>query len=149
MRSFPMTKIRLGLPISILGFAVLSLLTTAGIFAYLLLGARTVRVDADRVTVAGPLYSTSVPRAEIDPAGVRVVDLDQAPELALSRKDNGLGLPGLKEGWFSLANGQKAFALLTDTARVVVVPTRTGSWLLLSAADADKLVAQLAPSASP
>jgi hypothetical protein len=142
MRTFPMPSARSTLAIVILGFVVLSGTVMATAFMWVTLGSRSVAVGPQRIEVSGALYSNELPLDAVDRAGVRVVDLDQAPELALSGKSNGLGLPGLKEGWFELANGKRAFVMLTDTSRVVVVPS-SREWLLLSVADADRLVDRL------
>ncbi len=142
MRTFPMPSARSTLAIVILGFVVLSGTVMATAFMWVTLGSRSVAVGPQRIEVSGALYSNELPLDAVDRAGVRVVDLDQAPELALSGKSNGLGLPGLKEGWFELANGKRAFVMLTDTSRVVVVPS-SREWLLLSVPDADRLVDRL------
>ena len=142
-KSFPMKKIKLGIPAAILGASIALLLTLGGAFAYVLMGSREIAVSATHLTLDGTLYSKQVDRASIDVSGVRVVDLDKATDLAISSKSNGFGLPGLREGYFDLANGKRAFVMLTDEARVVVVPT-SDEWLLFSAADPESVVAQLA-----
>lgn len=144
-RSYPMTEVRMTLPIAILGPVVAAMITTAMGFSYMLIGHRTVAIGLDRVRVEGAMYSTEVSRAAIAGRGVRLVDLDRTPELAPTHRTNGFGLPGLQEGWFELANGKRAFALLTDTSRVVAIPT-SSHWLLLSASDGARIVARLTPS---
>ena len=141
-RSFPMKKIRLGLPIAIIGSSVLVLLGLAGAFGYVLLGGRQVVVDARGIHLDGALYSKRVDRASIDMDGIRTVDLSTSTELEIEGKSNGFSVPGLREGYFDLANGKRAFVLLTDESRVVVVPT-SGDWLLFSSSDPDKVVAAL------
>jgi hypothetical protein len=141
-RNYPMTKVRMTLPIAILGPAVAAMIATAIGFSYMLIGHRTVAIDRDRVRVEGAMYSTEVSRAAIDGRGIRLVDLDRTPELAPTHRTNGFGLPGLQEGWFELANGKRAFALLTDTSHVVAIPT-SSHWLLLSGTDGARIVARL------
>jgi hypothetical protein len=142
MRTFSMPAARSKLAIVILGFVVLLGTVMAAGFLWVTLGSRTVTVERDRIKVEGALYSDELSRDAIDRAGVRVVDLDHAPELALSYRSNGLGLPGLKEGWFKMENGKRAFLMLTDTSRVVVVPS-SKEWLLLSVPDGERLVEKL------
>jgi hypothetical protein len=52
-------------------------------------------------------------------------------------------MPGYRSGWFRLANGEKALVYVTDTRRVVHVPTTAGYSLLLSVAEADQFVERL------
>lgn len=142
MRTFSMPAARSKLAIVILGVVAAIGLVLASAFLWVMLGPRTVTVAPDRVRVSGALYSTELPRDAIDRDGVRVVDLNEVSEVSPRSKSNGLGLPGLQEGWFELANGKRAFVMLTDRSRVVVVPS-SREWLLLSVPDADRLVDRL------
>ncbi|TGQ61265.1 hypothetical protein EN855_033645, partial [Mesorhizobium sp. M1C.F.Ca.ET.212.01.1.1] len=47
-------------------------------------------------------------------------------------KTNGYAMPGFYSGHFRLQGGGKGFALVTDRSRVLVLPVRDGSALLLS-----------------
>lgn len=142
-RTFPMQQVRLAAPIAILGFAIVSLLATSAAFLYVMLGSREVVVGAERVVVDGTIYSTEVPRAAIDASGVKIIDLDRTPELELRGRQNAFGLPGLREGWYELTGGNKAFVMVTDMSRVVAIPTTAGYWILVSATDPERLVKEL------
>jgi hypothetical protein len=61
-----------------------------------------------------------------------VVDIEQERTLRPRGKTIGTAIPGYRSGWFRLANGEKALLYLTDSRRVVYVPTRAGYSLLLS-----------------
>jgi len=137
-----MPAVRSKLAIAIPSVVIAVLVVMAAVMAWICLGSRTIAVDRDRVTVEGRMYSTVIPRASIDAGGVRVVDLDKTPDLRPTYRSNGLALPGLREGWFRLANGKRAFVMLTDTSHVVVIPT-SDAWLLLSARNSDELAARL------
>jgi hypothetical protein len=108
-------------------------------------GARSSRfeVSADGLRLVGDLYGRTIPARDLRGAGIRVVDLGSERELAPASRTMGTALPGYRAGWFRLRNGEKALLYVTDTHRVVYVPTRMGYAVLLSAADPDSLVAAL------
>ena len=60
----------------------------------------------------------------------RVVDLDEHHEYRSGFKTNGFDMPGFKSGHFRMRGGGKAFCLLTDRNRVLVLPLRDGLLLL-------------------
>jgi len=131
-KSFRMQKVSLVAPIAIFGSTILLLVGLAGAFSYVLMGSRTVVVTDTAVKADGTVYSTTISRSSIDTANVKIVDLEKTPEFQPDGKKDGFGLPGLKEGWYELKNGKKAFLMLTDWSKVVVVPT-SDYWLLISA----------------
>jgi hypothetical protein len=63
---------------------------------------------------------------------VRVLDLKSDVEFQPKIRKNGIGIPGLKQGWFRLRNTQKALLFVTDVSRVVYVPTHEGYSVLFS-----------------
>jgi hypothetical protein len=73
-----------------------------------------------------------------------LVDLDADSTLRPVRRTNGIGLPGLSEGWFRLANGEKALMFVTDRDGVVYIPTRDGYSVLLSTVTPDEFLESLA-----
>ncbi len=93
---------------------------------------RRIALDGDLLLVWATFYTRRVPVAALDLARARVVDLaehtDYAPMLGINR----FGLPGLAAGHFLLRNRARAFCLLTDRRRVLVLPQRDGPTLLLS-----------------
>lgn len=112
-----------------------------GAFGYLLIGTSTssVSVSEDGVEVDAPLYGDTIARSDIDTAGIRVVNLDDAPRLDPESRKNGLGLPGLRFGWYLLGSGERALSFVTEREGVVYVPTSRGYALLLSAEDPEGL----------
>jgi hypothetical protein len=77
-------------------------------------------------------YAHRVAPSDIRADNARIVDLYHASVLQPAVRTDGLGLPGYRAGWFRLENGQTAFAIVTDTRRVVYVPLAGGRVLLLS-----------------
>lgn len=73
----------------------------------------------------------------------RVVDLAEHTQFKPSFKTNGFGMPGFKSGHFRMPGGGKAFCLLTDTSRVLVLPLRDGSLVLLSPEQPRQLLQEL------
>ena len=60
-----------------------------------------------------------------------VVDLARDRRYGIRFKTNGYAMPGFYSGHFRLGRRQ-GFALVTDRSRVLVLPVRDGSALLLS-----------------
>ena len=108
-------------------------------------GARTSRfeVTRDGLRIVGDLYGRTIRAADLRGGAARVVDLAAEGGLAPAVRTIGTAFPGYRAGWFRLRNGEKALLYVTDTHRVVYVPTRIGYSVLLSANDPDALVAAL------
>ena len=124
----------------------LALLAAAATLAITALALRRARYEVSPAGLAlrGDVYGRRlIAAADLDAASARIVDLDREPELALRWRTLGTGLPGYKAGWFRLRNGEKALVSLTDTRRVVYVPTSRGFALLLSPAQPDSFLAAL------
>ena len=64
-------------------------------------------------------------------------------ELKPARRTNGIGLPGYSEGWFKLANGERALLFVSDKVNVVYIPTREGYSVLLSTANHEEFLESL------
>jgi len=103
----------------------------------------SVTVGPDSIRLSGDLWGRTIPRASLDLAHARVVDLAAEPGLAPRSRRMGTGIPGYGAGWFGLANGEQALVYLTARDRVVYVPTREGYALLLSVDTPDAFLAAL------
>jgi hypothetical protein len=114
-------------------------------FAYISYSATHVRfeVSPEGLRIRGDLYGRFVPSASLLPAEARQIDLRSDTQHRPARRTNGAGLPGYRAGWFRLADREKALLFVTDTSRVVYVPTRDGYSLLLSPADPQGFLASL------
>lgn len=70
--------------------------------------------------------------SQLDLATARVVDLGNEAALQPIMRLMGTSLPGLHSGWFWLRDRSRAFLLVTDRKRVLVLPRNEGGPVLLS-----------------
>lgn len=110
------------LPVAFAAFAVLALL----------LRRRRVTLDAGMLTIAAGVNTHHVAIADIDLASARIVDLREHSAWKPLIRVFGTRLPGLGMGHFRLRDRSPAFVLLTDRARVLMLPEKSGKKLLLS-----------------
>jgi len=110
-----------------------------------LTGLRTPRigVTSSGVTIENTWFDRTVPLADIRLKDVRVVDAEQAPELATKWRTFGFGIPGHQSGWYRLENGEEALVFLTGARRAVYIPTSKGYSLLVNTEDPDGFAAAL------
>jgi hypothetical protein len=93
---------------------------------------RHIRLDNRELRITATLYTHKVAVEAIDLAQARVVSLDEHTHLKPRLKTNGFSLPGFHAGHFRLRNLTKAFCLITDRTRVLLLPLRDGGQILLS-----------------
>jgi hypothetical protein len=92
---------------------------------------RIVLVDGV-LDITATLYRRRLPLAALDLDKAQVLDLDAHREWRPFLKTNGMGLPGLRAGWYRSRNFIRTFCLLTTWNRVLVLPERAGGAILLS-----------------
>lgn len=95
------------------------------LFAYIAYSMRNVAVEVrnDGLRIKGSLYGRFIPKEDIIEDGIRTLDLSAERDYKPKIRTNGIGLPGYKEGWFRLRNGEKALLFVTSDV-VVYVPTK-------------------------
>lgn len=93
---------------------------------------REASYDGQRLRVKATWYTRASPLADFRLDQARVVDLREHTEFKPFLKTNGLAMPGLAAGHFRLRDLRKAFCLVTDPARVLVLPHADGRLWLLS-----------------
>lgn len=122
--------------IAVFLFALLSL------FGYMAYSSRHVEFELSRegLRIKRDLYGRLIPLSSIVFEKIRTLDLAKDGEYRLKWRTNGAGLPGYQAGWFKLRNGEKALVFVTDTRRVVHIPTRDGYSVLLSVPDPGRFV---------
>ena len=113
----------------IVGIALTSLVLF-GLIA-LLMTRNEIIFDDDTLRIRAGFYSHSVSRTAIDWQQSRIVDFKRQSDLKPGLRVNGIGLPGYQAGWFKLANGSRAFVLLTQ-GQTVYLALKQGEGLLLS-----------------
>ena len=97
-----------------------------------MLKRRRVLLQDGQLVVQATFYTRKLPLGALDLDGARVVDLGEHTDYKPLLKTNGYALPGFAAGHYRLRNRAKAFCLLTDQERVLVLPQRDGAYLLLS-----------------
>jgi len=90
--------------------------------------------------ITATFYRRKVPVAAFDLDKARVLNLDEHAEWRPFLKTNGLGMPGLRAGWFRSRGLVRMFCLLTTRDRVLVLPESAGGATLLSAATPSDLL---------
>lgn len=97
--------------------------------------------------ITATLYRRRVPVGGLDLDKSQILDLDEHKQWRPLLKTNGLGLPGLRAGWYRSRDFTRTFCLLTTWNRVLVLPERDGGALLLSAAKPQELLQALRETA--
>lgn len=111
------------------GWLVLPLVGAALTLAY---RRRELRVDSQQLTIAATLYTRRVPLVSMWLDRARVVNFAENPDFKPGMKSNGFQFPGFRAGHFHMKGGGKAFCLITDDSRVLVIPLRDGNSVLVS-----------------
>lgn len=113
-----------------------------GILALIALSLRRRRISiiGDTLVIAAGLNTRRIATGDIDLATARVVDLRERTEWKPSIRLFGTSVPGLSMGHFRLRDRSRAFVLLTDSSRVLVLNERSGHRLLLSLAKPQALL---------
>jgi len=111
------------------GWLVLSLVGAALTLAY---RRRELRVEPRQLTIAATLYTRRVPVGSMWLDRARVVSFAENPDFKPGMKSNGFQFPGFRAGNFHMKGGGKAFCLITDDSRVLVIPLRDGNSVLVS-----------------
>jgi hypothetical protein len=100
----------------------------------------SVEISSEGVKINGGVYGRKIPLGELIADQASVVDLETDTGLKLSRRTNGIGMPGYSAGWFKTKNGTKVLAFVTDRKRVVYLPTRQNYSVLLSVESPEAVV---------
>ncbi|RZA10845.1 MAG: hypothetical protein EOP93_24240 [Lysobacteraceae bacterium] len=97
-----------------------------------MLRRRRIALEDGVLVVQATFYTRRQPLQALALDKARIVDLGEHTEYKPRIKTNGYALPGFAAGHFRLGNLGKAFCLLTDFERVLVLPQKDGALLLLS-----------------
>lgn len=113
-----------------------------------LIGRQQLRLTNDGLQVTSSFYRRSLPLASLQLDRARVLDLAEHRDYRPQRKTNGTALPGLKSGWYTLANGQRTLVAIYNKDKVLWLPTSEGFDLLLQPRRAQALLDHLRSLAS-
>ncbi|MDF0535568.1 PH domain-containing protein [Shewanella sp. A32] len=127
------------------------LLATIGFFTWIYWQTNNagLSLSAKTLDIKVPLYSQSIALSHLQLQQAQTINLADKATPALSWRTNGVGLPGYSLGWFRLDSGSKAFAAVTDSHNVIMVPTDLGYTLLLSTVDPSSLLRALKAASTP
>jgi hypothetical protein len=116
------------------------------LFAYMAYSSRNVKFELSDsgLQITGDIYGRTIAVGSLVVDGAKILDLDHDTDYRLKWRTNGAGLPGYKAGWFKLRNGEKSLVFVTDTRRVVYLPTTEGYSLLMSVAKPSEFTQALA-----
>lgn len=112
-------------------FAIALVLAPVWLALDWLLRRQRLAIENNALNVTTSFYRCSVPLASLQLEQARVVCLDQQTQFKPRLKTNGTTLPGIKQGWFRLANGSKALVSIRKGGQVLWLPTNQGHDLLL------------------
>jgi hypothetical protein len=98
----------------------------------LLYRRRSITLDRSGLDIVSTVYRKDIPLDTLLLDRARVVSFDEYPDFAPVTKRNGFQLPGFRSGHFRMDDGSKCFCLVTDNSRVLVLPLRDGTAVLIS-----------------
>lgn len=98
----------------------------------LLVRRRRVTLEHDSLRIRGSMHGRTLRVAELDLAAARIIDLAEATALRPLFKTFGTSMPGFHAGHFRLRDRSRAFVLITDRSKVLMLLERGGRRLLLS-----------------
>ncbi|HEX9972675.1 MAG TPA: hypothetical protein VGD14_11450 [bacterium] len=109
-----------------------------GIFIISIARGGTLKIEGDEVSMKLPIYSQKIFTAD-QIVDVRTISLDEDSPFKPVRKISGGATRNLKNGWFTLKNGEKAFLLL-EGRKAIYVKTKAGDAYLLGIKNFDQLL---------
>jgi len=104
---------------------------------------RDVRLGDKGLRLGHLPWRSRVALEDLDLAHAEIVDLQARSELLPRIKIIGARLPGYRAGSFWLRDGRRASVLLTDLNRVLLLPRRNGTLILLSLEQPEALLQAL------
>lgn len=107
------------------------------------MGHRSVRLSDDGLRIRTLPWPRTIPVAGIDLERAAVVNLHEHRELQPTIKLAGSRVPGYRAGRFRLRDGRWASVIVTDPQRVLVLPLRSGSVVMLSVERGEALLQAL------
>lgn len=93
---------------------------------------RRIAIEGRELVIAATFYTRRLPVDALDLDHARIMSLAERTEYKPMLKTNGFALPSFQAGHFRMRNFGKAFCLLTDQTRILALPQRAGTMLLLS-----------------
>jgi hypothetical protein len=96
------------------------------------------------LTIHDRFYPVTVQAANVDVAGIRVIDPDQDREWKPIRHINGISSAHYDSGWFQVAGGERVRLYAAGSGRLVLLPPKSqGAPVLLDTPNPESFVAQV------
>lgn len=95
------------------------------------------------LTITGDIYGTKLSKNTLKIDQVKLINLDIDKPYQPKWRTNGVGLPGYLSGWFRLRNKEKALLFVTDTKKVVYLPTNKGYSIMMSMKEPEEFIKTL------
>jgi hypothetical protein len=104
------------------------------LFGYIAYSTRHVQfiLSEQGLEIKGDLYGTKLSKNVLKNDQVKLINLEIDKTYQPKWRTNGIGLPGYLSGWFRLKNKEKALLFVTDTKKVVYLPTTKGYSLMMT-----------------
>lgn len=131
-----------GLGIVVLAVVALSMMYSPGPPSYTL--------TPQSLTIHDRFYPVTLQAADVDVAGIRVVDFDVDKEWRPTARTNGFANAHYRSGHFRIANGRTIRMYQADSRRMVLLPPKgNGTAVLLETRKPEKFVAEVRQAWSP
>jgi len=127
---------------SVIGIVIIPVILIMGLVAYSAINTRF-EINDEGLHIKRAIYGRFIPKESIIVENSRNVNLNSDRELKPVRRTNGIGLPGYSEGWFKLANGERALLFVSNRANVIYLPTTEGYSVLLSTVNFEEFLESL------
>jgi len=137
-RVFPITPASIRV-LAVVGIILIPLILLMGVITFSAKNTRVV-VDDEGLHIKGALYGRFIPKESIIREGSKILNLNVEREFRPVMRTFGIGFPGYSEGWFRLANGERALLFVTDRFNVIYVSTTEGYSVLLSTAHPEEFI---------
>ena len=127
---------------SVIGIVIIPVILIMGLVAYSAINTRF-EINDEGLHIKRAIYGRFIPKESIIVENSRILNLNVDSELKPVRRTNGIGLPGYSEGWFKLANGERALLFVSDRVNVIYLPTTEGYSVFLSTVNFEEFIESL------
>ena len=125
------------------GLAALVVLALTGAFLYAP-GPPGYTFTADSLTIHDLFYPVTLHPGQIDPGGIRIIDLTRDSDWRPTLRTNGFANTHYQSGSFRVANGKTVRLYRAGGNRLVLIPPKgDGRFILYQAADPDQFLREL------
>jgi hypothetical protein len=138
---FPITPVSIR-AFSVIGIVIIPLILIMGLVAYSAINTRF-EINGEGLHIRRAIYGRFILKESIIIENSMILNLNADSELKPVRRTNGIGLPGYSEGWFKLANGERALLFVSDRVNVVYLPTTEGYSVLISTVNFEEFLKSL------